>query len=51
MYEPVILMMAPTRPPSTTVEPKPKIVSFALAAVSVMPGGTSRGAAAARSTP
>ena len=44
-------MTAPTRPPSTTVDPRPKIVSLELASGSVMPCGTSRGAAAARSTP
>ncbi len=35
-------------PPSTSVEPSPKIVSRAFASVRVMPCGTSRGAAAAR---
>ncbi len=41
----------PTSAPSTSVEPSPKIVSRALASVSVIPRGTRRGAADARTTP
>ena len=50
-YDPVVLITAPTMPPPISAEPSPKIEMRALASTRVMPGGTSRGAAAARTTP
>ncbi len=50
-YDPVVLITAPTKAPPIRADTRPKIEMRALASTRVMPGGTSRGAAAARTTP
>ena len=49
-YEPLSLMTSPFRPPPVSMAARPNRARRALAVTSVIPVGTSRGAAAARTT-